>query len=157
MEKLPRFDKLSEKQKKEILDLCVSLVLSSDKARREGILALDEDVYNLEQASSLDKYKLFQNTLMRMMVDGVDGKNLSLVADNYIATSCDNDFETLAFNVIKTGVINIQVGNSPDIQKTILISMLGLKNMTENAKYVEDAVDETKKQLRQRDIQEGLV
>ena len=157
MEKLPRFDKLSEKQKKEILDLCVSLVLSSDKARREGILALDEDVYNLEQASSLDKYKLFQNTLMRMMVDGVDGKNLSLVADNYIATSCDNDFETLAFNVIKTGVINIQVGYSPDIQKTILISMLGLKNMTENAKYVEDAVDETKKQLRQRDIQEGLV
>ena len=157
MEKLPRFDKLSEKQKKEILDLCVSLVLSSDKARREGILALDEDVYNLEQASSLDKYKLFQNTLMRMMVDGVDGKNLSLVADNYIATSCDNDFETLAFNVIKTGVINIQVGNSPDIQKTILISMMGLKNMTENAKYVEDAVDETKKQLRQRDIQEGLV
>ncbi len=157
MEKIPRFDKLSEKQKKEILDLCVSLVLSSDKARREGILALDEDVYNLEQEKSLDKYKLFQNTLMRMMVDGSDEKIVSLVADNYIASSCNNDFETLAFNVIKTGVINIQVGNSPDIQKTILISMLGLKNMTENAKYVEDAVDETKKQLRQRDIQEGLV
>lgn len=38
---------------------------------------------------------LFHNTLLRMMVDGVDGKNLSLVADNYIAASCDNDFETL--------------------------------------------------------------
>ena len=157
MEKLPRFDKLSEKQKKEILDLCVSLVLSSDKARREGILALDEDVYNLEQASSLDKYKLFQNTLMRMLVDGSDEKIVSLVADNYIASSCDNDFETLAFNVIKTGVINIQVGNSPDIQKTILISMLGLQNATKNTKYIDASVDEAKKQLHQRYIQEGLV
>lgn len=93
---------------------------------------------------------LFHNTLLRMMVDGVDGKNLSLVADNYIAASCDNDFETLAFNVIKTGVINIQEGNSPDIQKTILISMLRLKNMTENAKYVESAVDEAKKNVFER-------
>lgn len=150
MEKLPRFDTLSAKQKKERLDLCDSFVLSSEKARREGILALEDEVYDFEQEKSLDKYMLFHNTLLRMMVDGVDGKNLSLVADNYIATSCDNDFETLAFNVIKTGVINIQEGNSPDIQKTILISMLGLKNMTENAKYVESAVDEAKKNVFER-------
>ena len=84
MEKLPRFDTLSAKQKKERSDLCVSFVLSSEKARREGILALEDEVYDFEQEKSLDKYKLFQNILMRMFVDGVDGKNLSLVADNYI-------------------------------------------------------------------------
>ena len=47
-------------------------------------------------------------------------------------------------------MINIQEGNSPDIQKTILISMLRLENMTENAKYVESAVDEAKKNVFER-------
>ena len=150
MEKLPRFDTLSEEQKKKLLDLCISLVLSSEKARREGILALEDEVYDFEQEKSLDKYKLFQNILMRMLVDGIDGKNLSLVADNYIASSCDNDFETLAFNIIKTGVINIQEGTNPDIQKEILISMLGLQNATKNTKYIDASVDEAKKNVFER-------
>lgn len=150
MEKLPRFDTLSAKQKKERSDLCVSFVLSSEKARREGILALEDEVYDFEQEKSLDKYMLFHNTLLRMMVDGVDGKNLSLVADNYIAASCDNDFETLDFNIIKTGVINIQEENSPDIQKEILISMLGLMNATKNTKYIDASVDEAKKNVFER-------
>ena len=80
---------------------------------------------------------LFHNTLLRMVVDGVDGRIISLVADNYIASSCDNDFETLAFNIIKTGVLNIQEGTNPDIQKEILISMLGLQNATKNTKYID--------------------
>lgn len=137
MEKLPRFDTLSEEQKKKLLDFCVSLVLSAKKSRREGILALEEFVYDFEQEESLDKCMLFHNTLLRMVVDGVDGRKISLVADNYIASSCDNDFETLAFNIIKTGVINIQEGDSPDIQKEVLISMLGLQNATKNTKYID--------------------
>lgn len=150
MEKLPRFDTLSAKQKKEMLDLCVSFVLSSEKARREGILALEEEVYDFEQEKSLDKYMLFHNTLLRMVVDGVGERKISLVADNYIASSCDNDFETLAFNIIKTGVLNIQEGNSPDIQKEILISMLGLQNATKNTKYIDASVDEAKKNVFER-------
>ena len=137
MEKLPRFDTLSEEQKKKLLDFCVSLVLSAKKSRREGILALEEFVYDFEQEESLDKCMLFHNTLLRMVVDGVDGRKISLVADNYIASSCDNDFETLAFNIIKTGVINIQEGDSPDIQKEVLISMLGLQNATKNTIYID--------------------
>ena len=63
--------------------------------------------------------------LFRLMVDGIEGKNIAEVADNYIASSASDDFDNFAFTLIKKGVLSIQYGENPRVLQLLCLSYVG--------------------------------
>lgn len=120
-----KFNDFTEEQKNELAEICKILYESSNRARREGILALEDGIDSFtEKLPGMNG--IFLTKLMRYVVDGTDGVVISQIADNYIASSCENDYEKLCFTLLKSGVLSIQCGDNPRILTELLISRIGL-------------------------------
>ena len=120
---LAKFSTFTEEQKKEIVEICRTLVALSNKARREGILALEDSLD--DQLTGANKNERLMFALFRLMVDGIEGKNIAEVADNYIASSASDDFDNFAFTLIKKGVLSIQYGENPRVLQLLCLSYVG--------------------------------
>ena len=60
-----------------------------------------------------------------LVADGYEQEIIRGIADSYIASSCQNEFEVLCFTLIKTGACTIQDGTSPAILAERFISYIG--------------------------------
>lgn len=130
MEELAKYSSFTEEEKELTMKICQVLMSLSEKARREGILALEEMLDDID-AETLGKPFLLLKKLMSLVVDGTDENVIRRVADTYIASSCDNDVERLHFMMVRDGTLGIQEGNNPRILGICLISYAGLENTDE--------------------------
>ncbi len=87
------------------------------KARFEGLLALEEEIPNIENS-------LFRK-LLQMIVDGVDGDTILDTGGRMIVMSDKAGQELLLSVVILEGVLRIQNNDSPYVISEILSSFLG--------------------------------
>ena len=121
---IPKYTHLTSEQKAEVADICKRLVEISETARREGLLALDEMAEEILESVPTKNGRLL-NALLRLVIDGTDESVVSGIADNFIDSSADNDFDILSFIVIKRGVLSLQRGDNPFIMQRIFLSIAG--------------------------------
>ena len=133
---------LSDEGKDFVVNTCKKFISLAEKARREGILALEEHLYDDEFYEGLPpKAARLTNILIRYVTDGTDGEIIEKIADNYIATSCDDDAEKLYLTIVKNGTLSVQRGDNPRIMQEIFISYIGLdseKEFREKSGFKED-------------------
>ena len=122
---VPKFETLTEARK--LFGMCKVMVDFSEKARREGILALDEGIddnsgiYADLHGMLWDYFKV----LMRLVVDGTDPSVIENIATYLVSTTNANNDVLLTMMVISEGVLSIQAGDNPRILTERLLSMLG--------------------------------
>lgn len=90
------------------------LINLSDKARRQGLLSLEEDIVNLES-------RFFQRGL-QLVVDGTDPEIIKQILELQIFSRGYRGKELLESCIIYEGVLAIQQGYNPRIVEEILHS-----------------------------------
>ncbi|MBQ5449593.1 MAG: hypothetical protein IIT57_06090 [Treponema sp.] len=127
-----KYSNFSEDQKTEFLELAKVLVSWSEKARFEGILALEEDLAVFKTET---KVRLFLKKTMMLVTDGFDSVAVRQIGERYIQHDNADGFERLAFEMILEGVLSIQSGDNPFIMIEVLASFTGI---FESAKFIEE-------------------
>ena len=98
-DKLPKAAPRSQIYKEHLFAIADFILVISEKARREGILALEADVtdddFYPSFFSSMEKF--FFKHLATLMVDGTSQENIEFFAKYYIATIDENDPELADF------------------------------------------------------------
>lgn len=92
------------------------MVAFADKARREGLLALEDDLEEIELP--LLKFGL------QLVVDGTDPDIITSAMLNTLPTSKARG-TLLRDAVIMAGVLEIQAGTNPRVLKAVTLSFLG--------------------------------
>jgi flagellar motor component MotA len=92
----------------------------ADKARREGLLAVEE----LIDEEKFNKRELFEVGL-QLVVDGIDGHTIDRILSNIISLETDND-EKILKNIQKEAVLGIQSGEPPRLLSLLLNSHVNI-------------------------------
>jgi len=106
-----------EKEKQGALDIISALVEASEKARREGLLALEDDIEE------------YRHPLLRLgmslVVDGTDPKIIREILEARILSENRRGGEFLEQILIYQGCLSIQAGDNPRVLTTRLFAFLG--------------------------------
>lgn len=101
----------------------------SEKARREGLLALDVDLGEGGILADIGgKYGEFAQILLRNVVDGIDLNDIQQLGKTLAASSNLSDGDNALFEMIICGVESIQVGDNPRILAQKLAAFTGIEN-----------------------------
>jgi len=93
--------------------IVIKLLGCSEKARREGLLALEEELEDLDNE--------FLKKGMRLVVDGTDAEIIERIMSNGIRLEQDEETRRLKALMME-GVLAIQRGDNPNIIKQLLLS-----------------------------------
>ena len=99
--------KCSDEEKKTILPIMLRIIYLLEKARRQGLLSLEDDVEKID--SFLLKIGL------TLIIDGTDPELVRSILDNYMYSSYLWGKELLERMVIIEGIMSIQDGDHPRI------------------------------------------
>lgn len=154
-DKLPKAAPRSQIYKEHLFAIADFILVISEKARREGILALEADVNNDDSYpsffSSMEKF--FFKHLATLMVDGTSQENIESFAKYYIATIDENDPELLFLMIEAEGVLAIQRGENPYYMiRYLLASMMGPELCRE---YLEKTIDDEPAEYEAFDYEEA--
>lgn len=116
---IPLYSNLSNDEKQKLKDLVILIENKSNQARREGILALEDSI------DDIDDEFLFLAEMFRYVVDGNDEEYISALAINLISTTECSDFEKLKMQIATNGALGIQEGLNPRNLTRMLLSMFG--------------------------------
>lgn len=124
-ERKQKYSEMTEAEKELIFKICKKFICLSEKARREGILAIEENLDSLhEEIGGING--IFMQKLLYFVVDGTDGNIISYIANHYADSTCQNDYERLCFAIIQEGTLSLQNGDNPLILAERLTSYVGL-------------------------------
>ena len=98
---------------------------ASQKARKEGLLALEEDIDEV-LAGERDIFEYG----MRWVIDGTDKEVIDRILSNLIAQLTD-PFETLLKTIQKETVLSIQSGDNPRIMVAFMASHISNSDLRE--------------------------
>lgn len=99
------------------------MVKLAEISRKEGILALDDEISEIELAN--EKCTSLAKSLLSLVVDGNDGDVIAEIARYRIATTAADDNTKVTMMIIANGTLSIQRGENPRIIGTKLSSMCG--------------------------------
>ena len=124
--KMVQYTLLSEGEKDTLARICRKLEAISKETRRTGLLLLAvEDAIEGIAAEFGGKNGKYARKLLMLVAHGYEQEIIRGIADNYIASSCQNEFEVLCFTLIKTGACAIQDGTHPAILAERFVSYIG--------------------------------
>jgi hypothetical protein len=129
--------KCSEKEKMECMKLITTFMSLADKARREGILALEDDVNEFPS--------FFMRKGLQLAIDGTAPEMIREILELYILTGNHKGKELLERCIIMEGVLAIQSAYNPDVIQLKLSPFFG-ENFTE----------EYNKQIRHKNMREYI-
>jgi flagellar motor component MotA len=103
----------------------------SEKARREGILALEDEI---------DKEKIMRRDVfevgIRLVMDGLDKEPIEKILTNLVSHETDNE-RRLLLTIEKEAVLAIQEGWSPRLLRLLLNSFVNIE-VEEAMKHLEE-------------------
>jgi flagellar motor component MotA len=102
------------------LAIAEKALTGSVKARREGLLALDEDL----EMEMIDERDIFEYGL-RFVIDGTDPEIIDTILSNLVKQEKDEQLRLLK-EIQKAAVLGIQNGTSPRILYALLNSFTAL-------------------------------
>lgn len=114
-------------QKNAFVPLIEELIQLSDKARKEGLLNLEEDKNKLK-----DPY--FKMGL-QLIIDGTDPELVEEILERVIYYSNPTTERAFEYCIIRTGILAIQSGNNPHLLQHQLYAYLGME-------YIEDYLNQ---------------
>ena len=123
--KMVQYTLLSEGEKDTLARICRKLEAISKETRRTGLLPPLEDAIEDIAAEFGGKNGKYARKLLMFVVHGYEQEIIRGIADNYIVSSCQNEFEVLCFTLIKTGACTIQDGTHPAILAERFVSYIG--------------------------------
>jgi chemotaxis protein MotA len=103
----------------------------NDKARREGLLALEEEI----DGEKYSQRELFEYGI-RLVVDGTDASFIDRILSNIIDLEQDNETKTLKI-IQKEAVLSIQAGDNPRIMALLLNSHVNIDIEEAMKQYME--------------------
>ena len=137
--------KLDEEQKKECYNL---LAATTEKvlelcnlARKEGLLALEEETQNLEELQNEKHLK----SMMMLIVDGTDPELVEEISTARMFASNMQGAEELNYLIMLMGCLSLQRGENPRIIEEKLLALLP-----------EEAVDVYRERQKKREAEEVL-
>ena len=101
----------------------------AQKARREGLLALEDELEDLDEE--------FIKEGLRLVVDGTDSGIINTILSNEIDLEKDEKIKRYYY-IQKDAVLNIQAGNNPNLIAHTLISHLNNSELKEVSKILKD-------------------
>lgn len=121
--------KFTEEEMEIARAICKEFFSLSEKARREGLLALDDDLGEGIVSSSIGgKYGEFAKILLKNVVDGIDLSDIQQIGKTIASSSELSDGDNALFEMIICGVSSIQVGDNPRILAQKLAAFTGIEN-----------------------------
>ena len=117
---------MNEDERREFAEIARKIVYLANKARREGLLAIEEDLDTISVKS--EKNTLFLKKLLSLVVDGVDNSVIRHIGETYISVDAESAFEKTCFTAIFDGVLSIQMGDNPRIVAEKLAAYTGILN-----------------------------
>ncbi len=130
---------MNEDERREFAEIARKIVYLADKARREGLLELEEDFDTISVKS--EKNTLFLKKLLSLVVDGVDNSIIRHVGETYISVDAKSAFEKTCFTAIFDGVLSIQMGDNPRIVAEKLAAYTGILNSTDFISELQASTD----------------
>ena len=110
----------------------------SNKARKEGLLSLEDSLLDHEKANTRDIFEYG----MRFVVDGIDAETIDEILSNIINQEKDEQLRILK-NIQKQAVMGIQCGLNPRILYAILNSLTDISlNEDKMHKLLDESVIE---------------
>jgi len=130
---------LSENEKNTALEFVHSIYEMSEKARREGILALEDDLDEKVDTSETPVWERLKYRLVRMMVDGIECNALSDVANTLMQSAIvqASEFNETMCIIALLGVLAIQSGDNPRVMLMRVLANLGFDGEREFQKKFE--------------------
>jgi flagellar motor switch protein FliG len=108
----------TREEKSPALTSALAVLHMAERARREGILSLEEDIEDLDSA--------FAKALLRMVVDSTDAEIVRAFGEATIASSGWSGKELLAAMVTLEGVLMIDQGANPHVAEVMLSAYFGM-------------------------------
>ena len=121
---IPSVKNISEEDKLFVFNVCKIIFELSNKARREGLLALEEELDNLGDVIPGVCGKALKEGLS-LVVDGNECNAIEFILGNFFKVTEMMDIEKLCFMLVCTGIISIQQGDNPYLVARYLKSYLG--------------------------------
>jgi hypothetical protein len=134
----------SEKEKKDAVEVISDIVAASEKARRMGLLALEEDIEGYR--------KPLLRLGMNMVVDGMDPKIIREILEARILSENKKGKDLLEQVLIYQGCLAIQAGENPGVVTTHLFAFLGEEGDRFKDEYFQNVVA-----VRQREELEQFI
>ena len=106
--------------------LIKQMMAFSKQARREGLLALEDAVWEFNADYMSDSVVTFTKKMLSYIFDSYDPEIAETMACNYIAASHFSYDDTVQAVLIANGVLMIQRGDNPKVLYQYLASMLGI-------------------------------
>ena len=123
-----KFD-FSGVHKKELIPLIEELILYSEKARKEGLLSLEDDLPLLKDP--------FLKMGLQLVIDGTDPELVEEILERVIFFSKPSVKRVLEYCIIRTGVLGIQSGNNPHVLHHQLYAYIGIEFIEEYMSHVD--------------------
>ena len=96
------------------------------KSRREGFLALQEDMGNFHPDYISEKLIEFMQKIFSLLIDAQESEVITNIAKNYISATPFCEEETIQAILWTNGITMIEQGTNPGIIYQYLASMLGI-------------------------------
>ena len=120
-------NKFSDEEKDACLPIVGLLMECTDKARKEGILALEDFV-----VKTGNDFLIFATM---MILEGLDPEFVKGILETLLCTENFGGAARLERIIIIEGVLSIQAGNNPRILQLKLLSMLGERYLRMNGLF----------------------
>ena len=133
-------------EKKELLSLVDYVVLEAEKARREGLLALEDDIEEC-------KYPLLQFGL-QLVVDGTDPSIIDGILSARILSSNKRGKDFLEQIISYTASLGIQQGNNPRIIEVHCFAFFGDEAAEYQKQYAEE-ISEPRRREKTKEFEDS--
>ncbi len=117
---------IRETNKDNMNSLIQTIFHLAKKARREGILALQDDMEDFHPDYMSEELVEFIQKIFSLLIDAQEENIIKNIAKNYISATPFNYDETIQAILWTNGIIMIQQGTNPGITYQYLASMLGI-------------------------------
>lgn len=118
----------------QLIDLIERL---SNIARKDGLISLEEEVYELEESGAYG----FLKQLMMLVVDGTDPEILEEIGTARYFAALSNDYMALAYLIALDGTLMVQQNINPRVIRERLYSLLPEELYYELKKREEEELD----------------
>ncbi len=123
-----KFD-FSGVHKEGLIPLIEELIGFSDKARKQGLLSLEDDLGMVKDP--------FLKMGMQLIIDGTDPELVEEILERIIFFSNATTERVLEYCIMRTGVLGIQTGNNPHVLHHQLYAYIGMEFIEEYISQVD--------------------